>query len=391
MPSQGEHFPLEGLDRLHAEICSKQLELLRLIARSDLEAVCSDAGARDLCHFLSMRYGISEWKARRWVASAHALEQLPLISEAFCSGEFSIDKVVELTRLATPETEERLILWAKRVTAAAIRRRADLELRRDLAAEKEAEERRFLSFWYSPDGSRLGIEAELPASQGAVVMRALERLAESIPVMPGEEDAFYASARRADALVALASAALSKDPDQDRATLVVHATLEALKEGEGGAEIEGGPVIHAETARRLWCNARIQLVAEDGAGEARFVSRMLREPPSWMMRQLRYRDKGCLFPGCGSRRFTVAHHVVFWGRGGKTSLENLVLVCSFHHKLVHEHGWGLRRHADGKLGWMKPDGAPYHPGPSPPARGSLAPVLGEAAFHLVGLAANALG
>lgn len=69
-----------------------------------------------MAHWLSMRYGISDWKARRWIAAAHALEGLPRISEAFASGELGIDKVVELTRFATAETEGRLITWAQRVS-----------------------------------------------------------------------------------------------------------------------------------------------------------------------------------------------------------------------------------------------------------------------------------
>jgi hypothetical protein len=363
---QGERSSLEELDRLHVELCAKQVEMLRAVARAELEGSWQNSGARDLPHFLSMRYGISQWKARRWVAAAHALPSLPDISHALAVGQLSLDKVVELTRFADFETEGSLVVWARRVSAAAIRRRADLMLRRELRETKDAERSRFLSWWFLDDEARLGLEAELPAAQGAVVVRALERLTETIPVMPGEGDPSYASARRADALVALASARLSQDPDQDRATVVVHASLEAIVQGEGVAEIEGGPVVHAEVARRLSCNARIQLVAEDEAGGVRFVSQTFREPPAWMMRQLRYRDRGCVFPGCGTQRFTVAHHVVWWAGGGATSLDNLVLLCSFHHRLLHEHGWSLNRGRDGDLRWVRADGALHHPGPAPP-------------------------
>ena len=84
-----------------------------------------------------------------------------------------------------------------------------------------------------------------------------------------------------------------------------------------------------------------------------------------MMRQLRYRDKECRFPGCGARRFTQAHHVVWWEHGGPTDLDNLVLVCTFHHKLVHEYGWAVRRDPDGTVRWFRSDGSWYHPGPGP--------------------------
>ena len=65
-----------------------------------------------MAHWLSMRYGISHWKARRWIAASHALQNLPRISEAFACGEVSVDKVVELCRFATPGTEGRLLAWA---------------------------------------------------------------------------------------------------------------------------------------------------------------------------------------------------------------------------------------------------------------------------------------
>ncbi|HEY3208179.1 MAG TPA: HNH endonuclease signature motif containing protein [Actinomycetota bacterium] len=93
---------------------------------------------------------------------------------------------------------------------------------------------------------------------------------------------------------------------------------------------------------------------------------MSREPTAWMLRQLKYRDHECTFPRCGYRRYTQAHHIVWWERGGRTDLDNLVLVCSFHHKLVHEYGWSLRRDQDGTVTWFHPDGTRYRAGPGPP-------------------------
>jgi len=162
---------IEGMDAVHAGICAGQRELFRFIAHADFIGAWWDCGARDLAHWLSMRYGISHWKANRWIAAAHALEGLALISQAFSSGELSIDKVVELTRFATPETEARLIAWAQRVSCAAIRRRGDLAARHSIEDTRDA---------------------------------------------------------RADALVALASARLASDADADRVTVVVHAQLEGL-------------------------------------------------------------------------------------------------------------------------------------------------------------------
>jgi hypothetical protein len=358
---------VRDLDALHARVSLDQHHLLRGVARADRAEAWLDFGARDMAHWLAMRYGISEWKARRWIAAAHALERLPVISDAFSSGALGIDKVVELTRFATPETEVRLLRWAERVSGAAIRHRGDVEARRHLEEAQQAEERRFLQYWYTDDGFQL--RGELPTAQGAIVAKALDRVAEAIPEMPGiEDDPYPEDARRADALVALCSSRIAADPDPDRATVVIHAQLDGLVSGTEGCEIEDGAVIHPETARRLLCTARVQTVLEDARGEVIKLGRMHREPPAWMLRQLTHRDRGCRFPGCGNRRFAQAHHLTWWSHGGRTELENLALICSFHHKLVHELGWSITRDADGEISWFRPDGIRYRAGPAPPVR-----------------------
>jgi hypothetical protein len=357
---------IDGMDGLHRSVSECQRELFAFIVQADCRNVWRGSGARDMAAWLSIRYGISDWKARRWIAAAHALERLPRLSEAFRSGELGVDKVVELARFATPETEATLITWSKRVSGAAIRRTGDLAVHRALHEEAEVDSSRSLSWWFFDEGRRFGLDAELPAAQGAAVAKALERLADEIPVMPGEEGSGSVEARRADALLAMCSARIGRDADPDRATVVVHAPLEALVSGRGSCEIEGGPAIHSEVARRLLCDGRIQPVVEDAAGEPLGVGRTSREPPAWMMRQLRFRDYGCTFPGCGSRRFAQAHHIAWWRHGGRTDLDNLLLVCTFHHKLVHEHGWTVRRDPDGVAGWFFPNGRRYRAGPAPP-------------------------
>jgi hypothetical protein len=86
--------------------------------------------------------------------------------------------------------------------------------------------------------------------------------------------------------------------------------------------------------------------------------------PAWMERQVRYRDGGCVFPGCGAPRFAEAHHIKWWRDGGRTTLENLALICSFHHRLVHEHGWHVERRPAGDLLWRRPNGTGVEAGPA---------------------------
>ena len=71
---------------------------------------------------------------------------------------------------------------------------------------------------------------------------------------------------------------------------------------------------------------------------------------------MRSRDGGCRFPGCDRTRFIDGHHVKHWADGGETKLSNLVSLCGFHHKLVHEGGFGIATTDDGVFVFTRPDG-----------------------------------
>ena len=116
------------------------------------------------------------------------------------------------------------------------------------------------------------------------------------------------------------------------------------------------------------CDARVQTVLEDAEGNAFKLGRMTREPSSAMIRQLRHRDRGCRFPGCGFKAFTQAHHIVHWKDGGPTDLENLIIICRFHHKAVHELGWKVSRKRDGTLLWRAPQEPTFRVRVLPPPR-----------------------
>src|SRR2546430_680927 len=219
------------MDATYRAVCAAQRVLLRLIHEVDRLGLWEDDGARDMAHWLWMRYGISDWKARRWIACAHSLESLPLTGAALASGDLGMDQVVELTRFATPESEGRLIPWARGVSVGAIRHRGDLAQKPDPQEAEDPQRTRELSWWFFDEGRRFGLAGELPAAQGRVVVRALDRLAGELPIMPGEEDPAFIAARRADALLALCSGRIARDPDPYRATVIVHASFEGLRAG----------------------------------------------------------------------------------------------------------------------------------------------------------------
>src|SRR5436190_11876958 len=136
---------IQGMDALHRRTSSDQRQLFRLVAEADRREAWRDSGSRDMAAWLSARYGISDWKARRWIAAARALERLPGLAAAFSCGELGIDKVVELTRFAMPQTEAGLIAWARRVSGASVRRKADLAVRQLIDEVREADRSRSLS------------------------------------------------------------------------------------------------------------------------------------------------------------------------------------------------------------------------------------------------------
>jgi hypothetical protein len=134
--------------------------------------------------------------------------------------------------------------------------------------------------------------------------------------------------------------------------VVVHVEVDALAgDGEGGCALDDGPALAPETARRIGCDASLVAISERNGKPLR-VGRKTRAIPPALRRALRARDRGCRFPGCERRRFLDGHHVRHWARGGETRLDNLVLLCRRHHRLVHEGGYAI----DDKLRFYDPWG-----------------------------------
>ena len=138
----------------------------------------------------------------------------------------------------------------------------------------------------------------------------------------------------------------------------MHVDADVLADGsrEGRAEIEGGPALAVESVRRLLCDASVVPMTDDEDGHPLDVGRRTRAIPPAMRRALASRDGGCRFPGCTQRRFTDGHHVKHWADGGETKLDNLVLLCRLHHRLVHEDGFRVEREPRGAFVFRTPEG-----------------------------------
>jgi hypothetical protein len=380
----------DALEREITDLCAQinaaSYRLLQLISELDDEAPWGAWGLQSCAHWLNWRCGIGLNAAREKVRVAHALKDLPAISSAFESGQLSFSKVRALTRIADRANEAKLLELAHHATAAQVEKLVRAYRRVDgraghLAEREQAMARhatRELNYYHDEDGS-LVIRARLPAEEGAVVLQALnaamnaqlagvneagenDDAANDVTAVTSENRDRFAQ-RRADALTTMAETALrhghgpEPQPSANRYQVVVHVTAETLAAGDAGrCELDSGPRLAPDTVRRIACDGSLLRITDDAAGNPLDIGRKTRAVPPAMQRALRSRDNGCRFPGCTHDRFVDAHHIRHWANGGETSLDNLVLLCRRHHRLVHEGGFGVERIAGGALRFTRPDG-----------------------------------
>jgi len=301
----------------------------------------------------------------------------------------------------------------------------------ELSRDAQQQANRYVRYQWDDDGS-IVIKARLPAEAGALLIKALEAAAQDLPVqidpappgkpvsdVPAETSTIHlqppdvsaetstvksrspgASAktsiieaslpasvsaetptvklppamRRADALTLMAESYLAHGAKPlsggDKHQIVIHIDHETLTTSTAGrCELDDGPALAAETARRLACDASRVILIENAKGELLNIGRKTRSIPPAIQRALNARDQGCRFPGCCNKRFVDAHHIQHWAHGGETKLSNLVTLCRFHHRAAHEGGIQILILDDGALRFLKPDGSALdsiHPGHTQP-------------------------
>jgi hypothetical protein len=343
---------------------------MRAMVRCDLKKVHRRDDSFDMPRWLATEMGISSWKAARWLAAGYALDELPACTTAYERGDLSTDQFVELARLATRQTDEELLPWAMRTSPAAIRARADRERRAEDEDIKAADKWRSLTWEWDENNTNLSFWGSLPADHGAKLITAVERLANKMAVTPEDEGdptdpATTQDARRADALVAMASAAIADDQVPDKATVVVHTDIDGLLDGDRNGILHGGLPLPPNAASMLACDSRVQTVVYGNEGDIFHIGSPSYVVPRWLRRQVEHRDEyRCTFPNCGRQGFTQVHHIVPWPKR-PTELTNLTLLCHAHHRLVHIHGWHVILRQDGSTAWFRPDWSPYQPRPAP--------------------------
>ena len=381
---------MRTLDRLGDEIAelSAHLEaatarLLDLIREFDARAGWN-TGFRSCAAWLSWRVGLDLGAARERVRVARALGTLPRLAQALARGELSYAKVRALTRVATPETEERLLAVGRAGTAEHVERIVRGWRRVDRIAEAREAARRHASralHVYQDEDGMVTIRGRLAPEVGAVLVQALAAAREVLYQRARQKDADAPAAdvpaetpplaqQQADALALLAETALHHGLDPgapgERYQMVVHVDAPALADPDqpGQSVLEDGTHVSPETSRRLACDASRVVMRHGGDGRVVEVAARTRTIPPALRRALHHRDRGCRFPGCGVR-FGQGHHIHHWAQGGPTTLSNLALLCRRHHRAVHEEGYQLDSGPDGELRFRRPDGRPLPEVPPP--------------------------
>jgi hypothetical protein len=394
-----------SIDDLDAEIRAlarhmnaQTYRLLMLVREFDDRFGWAKWGLRNCAEWLAWRCGVSLSAAREKVRTAQALRGMPAISAAFADGRLSYSKVRALTRVGRMHDEDSLLDYALRATAPQVEERC--RQIRNVAPDSSvgawrAWERRSLTLIRDEGRGLMRISVDVPIEQGEVIAQALERAAENGDSSMGIE--FAASgepsvegdsvegvrdtahgghgsghgahgsagastgnswrAQQADALVTLAKAYLSGGHGSgkpcsaaDHYQVVIHTDASALRGGLGRSDLA------LETVKRLTCDGSVITIVEDEDGTPLDVGRKRRTVTTALRRALWARDRHCTFPGCHNRCYVDGHHIKHWVNKGETNLDNLTLLCTYHHTLVHEGGFKIRRDGDRAIYFERPDG-----------------------------------
>jgi len=425
-PAEPARVPLE---RLEAQICelaghlaAATCRFLVLLADFDARRGWASWEMTSCAAWLSWKCQLSSGTAREHVRVARALRDLPVIRARFAAARLSYAKVRALTRIATTQNEADLAEIAGPMTANQLERFARAHRQVTAVDDAEARIRRRLVWRFEEDGSLSGT-FRLPPLQGAVLLKALCAACADLAGDPGGDvpaetppaettvpettaadapppacaPAVRTSSDLADGLVAVAESFLAGKvagaDDAEVYQVVVHAGTGLLTPPPAPAaeaagvsaetpaaparvpgdpadparcHVEDGPAISVSTAQMLSCTAAISWMAHGDGGAVLALGRRRRQPTAAIRRAARERDHGrCRFPGCESRRVDL-HHIQHWINGGRTDLDNLISLCPYHHKLVHDRGYLITAPPGGAapFAFCRPDGTPL---PSCPA------------------------
>jgi uncharacterized protein DUF222/HNH endonuclease len=346
-----------------ADIASGEARLVIALGSFDNANAAVSYGYDSTAAWLAWRCEMAPGTAREYVRIARALRALPSIAAALEHGRVGFARVRAITRIATAATQDEWLLLAGAHSAAELE--AIVRDRRAAAMvadpSLQAEHRRLRTRWTS--SGMLGVEALLPAVDGAILDRALAAAAADTAVSEETDQdlngAPLPDRKRADALVAMARAYLAGNrgaaPESERYAVLIH--LDGMT---GEARLHDGPTLPSETFAPLLSSAKIFLADREGrlAPAPRRLSRAMR-------RAILFGRPECGYPGCHNSVHVDIHHKIQQARGGSHGKENLVPLCSAHHRAVHRLGLTLSYDEGGRIQAHTPDGTLINELPNP--------------------------
>lgn len=307
-------------------------ERLAMVAELDELGAAQELGFRSTAHWLAVECRLESRTARDYVRIGHRLQAWPHVRQALAEGRLTYSQCRALARASVEEDEHELLEIALKSTVVSLERHLMI-LRSAPSADPDiaerVHERRTVQWAWQKDGT-VNLWGRLDPVDGAALIEAIDIGATRIHSgRDGPRPAL--GARRADALAEIAHSGCPKT------TLMLHADLKSLADEPGGEilHLRDGPSIPADLARRLTCDAMVSVHGLNHGRTRRVVSAAQR-------RALEARDgRKCWMPGCDHTPDLDAHHILHWTHGGTSDLDNLVLLCPFHHRLLHEGGWHM--------------------------------------------------
>jgi len=338
--------------RLRAAIDALELEFSSMVRRVQQRGDHLLDGNITAAAWISRTCGMSVTSAADRLCVGEQLQSMPKVAAALGSGEIGFQSASVLCHLRDQLgdkrdlfNEDEMLDFARRFSVFNLR--ILCRYARHVADPdgffKDAEEnhlRRRLHISLMSDGMH-AMDGILDPECGAAVKTALDSLAKR----RGPEDDRSHSQRMHDALAEVVHHAMDEGrlPRRNgvKPHVTVTTTLEGLKNELGAppAELELSLPISTRTLERIECDCTISrvLLADSMVID---VGRATRVNSAPRRRALRIRDKRCRFPGCDRPvNWSTPHHIVAWSRGGPTDMANEVLLCYYHHRLVHEGGW----------------------------------------------------
>jgi hypothetical protein len=306
-------------------------EVTQIVRAADDDGDWQAAGCSSSAQWLAQISNSDYRSAARIARTSSALRNLPALDHALGTGALTLDQVAAAAECATAETDAHLARIAVGKAPSAIALTARTLAPPTVADDQALYERRALSMTWTRGRRELAFSGRLPLEQGAAFERAIWSIAKEQRAADKEAGTILEWRQSAaDALVTLARHDVAGDgAKRSRTTLIVHLSDDAPPLLEGAGPI--GP----ETAERLACDAR--RLAIKPSGRDLVHGRVGRCASYAQQRALHKRSGHCQYPGCTAARELEAHHILAVEHGGRTELDNLILLCPRHHKLLHDH------------------------------------------------------